>query len=394
MRPLWQSLAAVSVPTALLLVFFFMRSRGPGYPRPLFSQLLDATTVYVPPHDKSHVLVTGGAGYIGSHAVLLLLEQGHMVTVVDNLSRGNMGAIEALAKVALPGQLVFHEVDLGNADHVKHVFRGAGVDVVMHFAAVAYVGESQRDPLMYHRNITTNTLHIVEAMHEAGVSKLIYSSTCATYGNAEHMPITEETPQVPVSPYGQAKLAAERIILDYQAAHSERFSVAVLRYFNVIGSDPLGRVGEAPRAAVAHKYGRISGACFDVATGSRPHLALMGTTHPTPDGTAVRDYIHVTDLVAAHVLVMQALKPGDLRVYNVAIGRGSSVREFVTACRRVTGHAIPVVEQEARPGDAALVYADPAKIVRELNWKPRFTDLTQSLQTAWEWHHSHPQGYK
>ncbi|MBA0626712.1 hypothetical protein Godav_004328 [Gossypium davidsonii] len=321
-----------------------------------------------------HVLVTGGAGYIGSHAALRLLKESYRVTIVDNLSRGNMGAVKVLQKLfPEPGQLQFVYADLGDLKAVNKIFSENAFDAVMHFAAVAYVGESTLDPLKYYHNITSNTLVILESMAAHDVRTLIYSSTCATYGEPEKMPITEETPQascklgfmlnhfaiffVPINPYGKAKKMAEDIILDY--SKNSDMAVMILRYFNVIGSDPEGRLGEAPRPEL-REHGRISGACFDAARGVIPGLKVKGTDYKTHDGTCIRDYIDVTDLVDAHVKALKKAKPGEVGIYNVGTGR---------------------------------VFSDPTKIRRELNWTAQFTDLQESLQIAWRWQKAHRDGY-
>ncbi|EFJ08237.1 hypothetical protein SELMODRAFT_429034 [Selaginella moellendorffii] len=338
-----------------------------------------------------HVLVTGGAGFIGSHATLRLLADGHRVTIVDNLSRGNMGAVHALEEIANPGMLQFINADLGDRKAVDEIFKKNAIDAVMHFAAVAYVGESVAEPLRYYHNITSNTLTVVEAMTAHNVKKLIYSSTCATYGEPTKMPIVEETEQVPINPYGKAKKMAEDIIKDYTKASSD-LAVVILRYFNVIGSDPLGRLGEAPRPELRH-MGRISGACFDAALGHIPELKVMGTDYDTKDGTCIRDYIHVTDLVDAHVKALAHASEGTVKVYNVGTGVGVSVKEFVEACKAATGVNVSVSYLERRPGDYAEVYSNPSKIFRELGWKARHTNLTKSLSVAWKWKMAHPNGY-
>ncbi|CAI5517346.1 unnamed protein product [Closterium sp. Naga37s-1] len=340
----------------------------------------------------THVLVTGGAGFIGSHASLHLLTSGHRVTIVDNLSRGNWGAVQVLQRIAPEGRLQFINADLGDPRKVEAVFASNAIDVVMHFAAVAYVGESMQEPLRYYHNVTANTLTLVEAMGRHGVTQLIYSSTCATYGEPKTMPITEDTVQAPINPYGKSKKMAEDVILDYARANP-RLAATILRYFNVIGSDPSGRLGEAPRPELRH-HGRITGACFDAAMGKIDGLKVMGTDYPTADGTCIRDYIHVTDLVNAHVVAMHHLTPGTVNIYNVGTGKGYSVREFVNACLNVTGAPIKVMEQKARrPGDYAEVYSDPSRIYRELGWKAKYTDLKDSLAMAWRWRRLHPDGY-
>ncbi|KAF7842184.1 UDP-arabinose 4-epimerase 1 [Senna tora] len=375
----------------------------------------------------THVLVTGGAGYIGSHAALRLLKDSYRVTIVDNLSRGNLGAIRVLQELfPEPGRLQFIYADLGDAKSVNKIFLENKFDAVMHFAAVAYVGESTLDPLKnhlvhyplhlgiqdlfilaskmlgvilprtelqnkrYYHNITSNTLLILESMAKYGVKTLIYSSTCATYGEPERMPITEETPQVPINPYGKAKKMSEDIILDF--SKNSDMAIMILRYFNVIGSDPEGRLGEAPRPEL-REHGRISGACFDAARGIIPGLKVKGTDYKTSDGTCIRDYIDVTDLVDAHVKALEKAEPRNVGIYNVGTGKGRSVKEFVDACKKATGVDIKVDYLPRRPGDYAEVFSDPTKIRLELNWTARYTDLQESLQIAWRWQKSHRDGY-
>ncbi|KAF0892564.1 hypothetical protein E2562_016861 [Oryza meyeriana var. granulata] len=339
----------------------------------------------------THVLVTGGAGYIGSHATLRLLRDNYRVTIVDNLSRGNMGAVRVLQRLfPEPGRLQFIYADLGDAKAVNKIFSENAFDAVMHFAAVAYVGESTMEPLRYYHNITSNTLTVLEAMAAHNVKTLIYSSTCATFGEPDTMPITEATPQNPINPYGKAKKMAEDIILDF--SKRSEMAVMILRYFNVIGSDPEGRLGEAPRPEL-REHGRISGACFDAALGIIPGLKVRGTDYPTADGTCIRDYIDVTDLVDAHVKALDKAQPGKVGIYNVGTGHGRSVKEFVEACKKATGASIKVDFLTRRPGDYAEVYSDPSKIHDELNWTARYTDLRESLSTAWKWQKAHPNGY-
>ncbi|KAL6287074.1 hypothetical protein ACE6H2_011464 [Prunus campanulata] len=295
----------------------------------------------------THVLVTGGAGYIGSHAALRLLKDSYRVTIVDNLSRGNIGAVRVLQKLfPEPGRLQFIYADLGDAKAVNKIFSENAFDAVMHFAAVAYVGESTLEPLRYYHNITSNTLLVLEAMAAHNVKTLIYSSTCATYGEPKKMPITEETTQVPINPYGKAKKMAEDIILDF--SKNSDMGVMILRYFNVIGSDPEGKLGEAPRPEL-REQGRISGACFDAARGIIPGLKII--------------------FIA-----------------------GSSVKEFVEACKKATGVDIKVEYLSRRPGDYAKVYSDPSKVRQKLNWTAHYT-LQESLQIAWRWQKSHLNGY-
>ncbi|GAU41520.1 hypothetical protein TSUD_302590 [Trifolium subterraneum] len=339
----------------------------------------------------THVLVTGGAGYIGSHATLRLLKESYRVTIVDNLSRGNLGAVKVLQSLfPEPGRLQFIYTDLGDAKSVDKIFSENKFDAVMHFAAVAYVGESTLYPLKYYHNITSNTLVVLESMAKYNVKTFIYSSTCATYGEPEKMPITEVTEQKPINPYGKAKKMAEDIILDF--SKNSKMAVMILRYFNVIGSDPEGRLGEAPRPEL-REHGRISGACFDAARGITQGLKVTGTDYNTPDGTCIRDYIDVTDLVDAHVKALEKAKPGKVGIYNVGTGKGRSVKEFVSACKKATGVDIKVDFLPRRPGDYAEVYSDPTKIRQELNWTAQYTDLEKSIQVAWKWQKSRPNGY-
>ncbi|CAA0836985.1 UDP-arabinose 4-epimerase 1 [Striga hermonthica] len=367
----------------LTALFIFMLKNSPG----------TSTSTKFSQHESgvTHVLVTGGAGYIGSHAVLRLLKDSYRVTIVDNLSRGNMGAVKVLQGLyPEPGRLQFVYADLGDASAVDRIFSENAFDAVMHFAAVAYVGESTSEPLRYYHNITSNTLVIVKAMAKHGIKTLIYSSTCATYGEPEKMPITEQTPQLPINPYGKAKKMAEDIILDF--SKTSDMAVMILRYFNVIGSDPEGRLGEAPRPEL-REQGRISGACFDAARGIIPGLKIRGVDYNTPDGTCVRDYIDVTDLIDAHVKALARAQPGKVGIYNVGTGKGSSVKEFVEACKKATGVNIKVDYLSRRPGDYAEVYSDPSKIWNELNWKAKYTNLEESLAIAWRWQKAHRNGY-
>jgi len=373
----------VAVAAALTVMCILVLKQSPGF---------GGTSVFYR-HETgvTHVLVTGGAGYIGSHATLRLLRDNYRVTIVDNLSRGNMGAVRVLQRLfPEPGRLQFIYTDLGDAKAVNKMFSENAFDAVMHFAAVAYVGESTQEPLRYYHNITSNTLTVLEAMAAHNVKTLIYSSTCATYGEPDTMPITETTPQVPINPYGKAKKMSEDIILDF--SKKSNMAVMILRYFNVIGSDPEGLLGEAPRPEL-REHGRISGACFDAAAGIIPGLKVRGTDYPTADGTCIRDYIDVTDLVDAHVKALGKAEPSKVGIYNVATGQGRSVKEFVAACKAATGATIKVEYLTRRPGDYAEVYSNPSKIRDELNWTAHRTDLRESLATAWKWQQTHPGGY-
>eukprot|EP01023_Acetabularia_acetabulum_P063488 TRINITY_DN7978_c0_g1_i1.p1 TRINITY_DN7978_c0_g1~~TRINITY_DN7978_c0_g1_i1.p1 ORF type:complete len:423 (-),score=54.34 TRINITY_DN7978_c0_g1_i1:112-1380(-) len=350
---------------------------------------------------KIHVLVTGGAGYIGSHAALKLLEEGHAVTVVDNLSRGNRGALSVLERISqnynvkdknkVKKRFHFFEGDLGNLETVQNLFRTSNIDVVMHFAAVAYVAESVAEPLRYYQNVTANTVNILKAMKENGVKKLVYSSTCAVYGNPPSLPVTEETPPNPINPYGRSKFMTEQLITDFAKTNRD-FESIIFRYFNVYGSDPQGRLGEYPRPDLRH-YGRISGACLDAALGEIEALTITGTTHPTEDGSAIRDYIHVTDLVNAHIMGMSFMS-NPPALFNIGTGKGVSVKQFVNGCKAATGMSIKVIEQkEARKGDYAALYSNVSKIESQMGWKAQYTDVVQSLAHAWKWRKQNPKGY-
>ncbi|GHP07341.1 hypothetical protein PPROV_000608200 [Pycnococcus provasolii] len=349
------------------------------------------------PTHGQHVVVTGGAGFIGSHMTMHLLEHGYAVTILDNLSRGNAGAVRVLREHATKrGRLRFEFVELEDETAVRRILRdarnrGTPVDVVMHFAAIAFVGESVAYPLNYWTNITSNTITLLRAMKHENVNKLVYSSTCATYGNPVSMPITEDTPTVPINPYGRAKLDAEDAIRDYAHAN-KNFDAVILRYFNVYGADPKGRLGEYPPPNLVG-HGRVSTACFAAAFGHIPELKIYGTDFSTGDGTCVRDYIHVTDLVEAHHLAMAKALSNPPSLYNIGTGVGVSVREFTRACLSVTRRNITVVEHPRRPGDYAEVYASPAKIKDELGWEARYRDVEEGLATAWRWRERHENGY-
>eukprot|EP00198_Chlamydomonas_reinhardtii_P005876 XP_001695212.1 NAD-dependent epimerase/dehydratase [Chlamydomonas reinhardtii] len=354
---------------------------------------INPRAVLQPEPGRLHIVVTGGAGFIGSHAAMVLMQAGHAVTVLDNLSRGNAGALRALRDMAPARRFRFLRLDLGERGALCGALQRAAPrpDLVMHFAAVAYVGESMRDPLQYYKNVTVNTVNVLDCMAAAGIKQLVYSSTCAVYGNPESLPVTEATPPKPINPYGQSKLMAEEVIRWYARSQPD-FKSIILRYFNVYGSDPQGRLGEYPRPEL-RAQARISGACMDAALGLVPSLTVKGTKHPTKDGTCVRDYIHVMDLIAAHVAAM-AHPANPPPLYNIGTGRGVSVKEFVDACKKVTGRDIQVVyQEEARPGDYAEVWSDVAKINNELGWRANYTNIEEGLRHAWNWRLEHPDGY-
>ena len=339
------------------------------------------------------ILVTGGAGYIGSHAVQRLLRDDHTVVVLDNLFRGHRRVIDLLSP-AHPGRLHFIQADITDRSAVKSAILDHKADTVMHFAAVAYVGESVEQPLRYYKWNVDGLLSVLEAIEAANVPRLVFSSSCSTYGQPpdDMIPIPEHCPQNPVSPYGRTKLQGEHIIQDFAESRrlaNKPFAYALLRYFNVAGADRSGILGE-DHTPESHLVPVV----LQVALGQRPHINIFGTDYPTPDGTCIRDYVHVEDLADAHVLAMSKLKPGDGRFYNVGIGRGYSVREIIDTARTVTGHKIPTIESPRRPGDPPMAYADPAKIRRELGWEAEVTDLSEIIASAWRWMSRNPRGYK
>lgn len=326
-----------------------------------------------------NVMVAGGAGYIGSHAVKQLIDAGHQVVVVDNLFRGHREAVHA--------QAAFHQVDLLDTAALVQLLRKYHIQCVLHFAALAYVGESVGKPLSYYRNNTAGTLSLLEAMAEAGVLRLVFSSTCATYGEPSQTPIVETTRQEPINPYGWSKWCVERILKDYASAQPD-FAFAALRYFNVAGCAADGSLGEDHQPET-----HIIPLLLMTALGQRSAFTVFGSDYATPDGTCIRDYIHVEDLCDAHLVAMEALRPGDQRFYNLGIGRGYSVKEVVESARRITGVEIPVQYGSRRSGDPAILFADASKIHRELGWSARYRDIDTIVQTAWNWLQKHPEGY-
>jgi len=340
-----------------------------------------------------NVLVTGGAGYIGSHAVQRLLRDGHTVVSVDNLFRGHAGAMDAL-RPAAGGRLQFTKADIGDRPAIEGLLAEHRIETVMHFAALAYVGESVDEPLRYYRNNSAGALALLEACHAAGVRRFVFSSTCATYGEPaeEFIPIPETCPQSPINPYGRSKLHVEHMLFDHAAAAARAggpgFSFAALRYFNVAGSDRSGLIGEHHEPET-----HLIPVILQAALGQRESITIFGTDYPTPDGTCIRDYVHVEDLIDAHVKVMAALKPGDTRTYNLGIGRGYSVRQIIDAARRITGREIKVKEGSRRAGDPPRLFADASKIKRELGWAASITSLDDIIASAWNWFQEHPRGY-
>jgi UDP-glucose 4-epimerase len=321
------------------------------------------------------LLVTGGAGYIGSIVAQQLLQGGHDVTVLDDLSRGHREAVPPGAELI--------EASLLDEAATHKALRGAGFDGVMHFAALALVAESVSHPERYHRGNVVGTLNLLDAMRENGTERLVFSSTCAVYGEPDSVPIREDFPTAPVNAYGNSKLAVDRMIGDECRAHG--LGAASLRYFNVAGaSGPLGEDHEPE----THLIPLI----LRAAAGRTDHVKVFGTDYPTRDGTAVRDYIHVEDLGVAHLLALQACTPGRHRIYNLGTGDGYSVREVVEAARRVTGRKIPAREEPRRAGDPPELVASSGRIREELGWEPR-KGLDEMIADAWAWHQANPDGY-
>jgi UDP-glucose-4-epimerase GalE len=323
------------------------------------------------------ILVTGGAGYIGSHAVRLFLARGHDVWVYDNLIYGHRQAVPA-------DRLI--EADLSESYRLDNAFVMHRIDAVVHFAAFAYVGESVKDPAKYYLNNLVNTIYLLDAARRHKVKRFVFSSTCATYGVPEKVPITEDLPQHPINPYGATKLAVERALDDFAGAYD--LGYAALRYFNAAGASPDGTIGE-DHDPETHLIPLVLWA----AMGQRPAIEVFGTDYPTPDGTCIRDYIHVDDLAEAHLLALEALKSGDRLRYNLGTGRGYSVREVIRIAEEVTGKPVPVKEGPRRPGDPPALVASSEKIQRELGWRPRYAELRPIIEMAWNWHKNHPKGY-
>ena len=325
------------------------------------------------------VLVAGGAGYIGSHAVKALRSAGHDVVIYDDLSAGHQRAA-TLAGAAL-------EVgDVRDLPRLAEVIRAHGVDAVMHFAARLLVGESVKDPAGYYDTNVRGTLTVLEAMASAGVKHFIFSSTAATFGNPIETPITEDHPQRPINSYGETKLAVERALPHFERAYGITWTA--LRYFNAAGADPDGLLGEDHRPEL-HVIPRAIDAALGLDT-----FAIYGEDYDTPDGTCLRDYVHVMDLATAHLLALEALRAGEpSAAYNLGNGRPVSVREVVTAVERVTGRQVPADAASRRPGDPAVLYASSDRIKRALGWRPAYEALDVIVETAYRWREAHPHGY-
>ncbi len=324
-----------------------------------------------------NILVTGGAGYIGSVVAAQLVRAGHRVTVFDNLSHGKRRAVPAGVEFVLG--------DVADCRTLKDVISSRHVDAVMHFAGVIEAGESMRVPELYFRNNTANTLSLLQAMLEQGVLHFVFSSTAALYGDPESTPIDEMARLCPTNAYGESKLLVERMLEWFHRVHGLRY--ATLRYFNAAGA--WGDFGEDHRPE-SHLIPLI----LRVALGQSTHIAIFGNDYETLDGTCVRDYVHVSDLSRAHLLVLDKLDQNGRMIYNLGNGRGFSVREVLEVARRVTGRPLPAIEAPRRPGDPAILVASSLKIQRELNWVPEYSELEAIVASAWEWQQRHPNGYE
>jgi UDP-glucose 4-epimerase len=327
-----------------------------------------------------NVLVAGGAGYIGSHTVRQLLKAGHKPIIYDNASRGHA----VVAKI-LNVPLVKAELD--DKATLKQTLLDHKIDCVMHFAAYAYVGESVHEPLMYYHNNVSTTVGVLETMRGANVNRFVFSSTCATYGDPDRVPITEDLSKKPVSPYGRSKWMVEQILQDY-AASNKAFKFAALRYFNASGCSSDASIGEH-HDPEPHLIPSIIQAIL----GQRPALTVFGTDYPTPDGTNVRDYIHVEDLADAHIAAMTKLDELAPIVVNLGTGNGFSVKQIIAAAEKVTGKKVPVTYGERRAGDAIALYADPSLAKKLLGWEAKYKDPESIIATAWAWHSKNPKGY-
>lgn len=317
------------------------------------------------------ILIVGGAGYIGSHLNKEISKKGIETIIFDNLSYGHRDFVK---------WGTFQKGDLGNIDDIRAVFKKYPIEAVMHFAAFTYVGESVEDPQKYYQNNVKNTLNLLQVMLEENVKYFVFSSTCATYGNPIEIPITESHPQNPINPYGKGKLMVETVLKDYSDAYGLKY--ASLRYFNAAGADPDGEVGELHNPET-HLIPLI----LDVAAGRREDIKIFGTDYDTPDGTCIRDYIHVTDLAEAHILAMEYLKNGgESDFFNLGNGNGFSVKEVIETAEEITGKDIKAVEAERRAGDPPILVGSSTKAKETLNWNPKYDELSKIIETAWNWH--------
>lgn len=325
------------------------------------------------------ILVTGGAGYIGSHVTQLLIEQGHEVIVFDSLIAGHRQAVHPDAQLVIG--------DLLEMNAVNAVFSAHHFDGIMHFASHILVGESMIDPWKYFRDNVGAVTNVLEAAARHDVKRFILSSTANLFDQPKRIPIAEDEAIIPGSVYGETKAMAERML--YWADRVHGIKSCALRYFNASGAHPAGHIGEDHRPE-----SHLIPLMLQVALGQREHITIFGTDYDTPDGTCIRDYIHVVDLAQAHILALQSLERGESRAYNVGYGRGYSVLEVLECVRSVTGHPVPAVYGARRAGDAAVLIADNTRLKQELGWQPQFDDLRRIVETAWNWHRAHPHGYE
>lgn len=323
---------------------------------------------------KPTILVTGGAGYIGSHAVLTLKQAGYEVVILDNLVYGHRDLVESVLQVKLI------EGDMNDRALLDQLFASHSIAGVIHFAAYAYVGESVSDPAKYYRNNVIGTVTLLEAMLAANIKQFVFSSTCATYGIPKSVPIPEDHPQDPINPYGATKWMVERILADFDRAYG--LKSVCFRYFNAAGADPAGQLGEDHQPET-----HLIPLVLQTALGVRESIAVFGTDYPTPDGTCIRDYIHVTDLAAAHVLGLEyLLQGGASEKFNLGNGNGFSVKQVIETARRITGREIPAVEHDRRPGDPPALIGSSERAKTILGWQPQYSDLEQIITHAWNWH--------
>ena len=320
------------------------------------------------------IFVVGGAGYIGSVCSELLLNEGHEVAIFDNLTEGHRQAVDSRAN--------FIQGDLADRRQIDAAISSSRPDALMHFAANALVGESMQNPSKYFRNNVCNGLNLLDAMVAAGVERIVFSSTCAIFGPPDRVPIDETALTRPINPYGESKLAFENILRWYDEIHGVKF--VCLRYFNAAGASE--RFGEDHRPET-----HLIPAVLQAALGKRPNVEIYGTDYDTPDGTCIRDYIHILDLARAHILALGGVRSGR---YNLGTGGGSSVREVIESCRKITGRKIDAIEKQRRPGDPPRLIASSDKIKRELGWEPEFQSLDAIVESAWKWHQKFPRGYE
>ncbi len=324
------------------------------------------------------VLVAGGAGYIGSNMTAMLSDAGFEPVVFDNLSKGHRAAVRQ-AKLVIG--------DLADYELLVRTLKKYKIEAVMHFAALIEVGESVGQPLRYYQNNLANTQNLLSAMEAAGVEKFVFSSTAAVYGMPEEIPVTEDCPKEPINPYGETKWAIEKMC--YYQSRTGKLRYAALRYFNACGAGNNSTLGEDHRPE-SHLIPRI----IQAAMGRQNQIKIYGTDYPTPDGTCIRDYIHIEDLCRAHLLAMDKLDQSSELIYNLGNGKGYSVREVIETVKKVSGKNFKVVESDRRPGDAAVLTSDATKAINELGWKTEFPDLEKIVSTAWQWHNRYPNGYE